>query len=72
LWEKILEELPSLHSQIRNGDFSSLLAWLRENLHQHGAKFDPQDLVVKITGSKISPEPYLRYLKTKYSEIYNL
>ncbi len=72
LWEKIQEELPSLQSQIRNGDFTSLLAWLRENLHQHGAKFDPQDMVVKITGSKISPEPYLRYLKTKYSEIYDL
>ncbi len=72
LWDKILEELPALYSQIRNGDFSSLLAWLRENLHQYGAKFDPQDMVLKITGSKISPEPYLRYLKEKYSEIYEM
>ncbi len=72
LWDKIVEELPTLYSQIRNGDFTSLLVWLRENLHQYGAKFDPQDMVQKITGSKISPEPYLRYLKQKYSEIYDL
>ena len=72
LWEKILEDIPALPSNIRSGDFSELLAWLREKVHQHGAKFDPQEMVQKITGSKITPEPYLRYLKKKYSEIYNL
>ena len=72
LWEKILEDIPALPSNIRSGDFSELLAWLREKVHRHGAKFDPQEMVQKITGSKITPEPYLRYLKKKYSEIYNL
>jgi len=72
LWEKILEDIPALPSNIRSGDFSGLLAWLREKVHRHGAKYDPQEMVQKITGSKISPEPYLRYLKNKYSEIYNL
>ena len=72
LWEKILEDIPALPSNIRSGDFSQLLAWLREKVHRHGAKFDPQEMVQKITGSKITPEPYLRYLKKKYSEIYNL
>jgi carboxypeptidase Taq len=72
LWEKIEEDIPTLQSQIRAGDFTSILAWLREKLHRHGAKFDPQDMVLKITGSKITPEPYLRYLKQKYSEIYGL
>ncbi len=72
LWEKIQEDLPGLKSQIRNGDFSSLLEWLREKVHSHGAKFDPQDMVKRITGSTITPEPYLRYLKQKFGEIYKL
>ena len=72
LWEKILEDIPALPSNIRSGDFSQLLAWLREKVHRHGAKYDPQEMVQKITGSKITPEPYLRYLKKKYTDIYNL
>ncbi len=72
LWEKILEDIPGLESQIEKGKFDELLGWLRTKIHQHGAKFEPQVLVKEVTGSKITPEPYIRYLKTKYSEIYKL
>lgn len=72
LWEKINEDIPALASQVRAGEFSSLLGWLREKVHVHGAKYDPQEMVKKITGSKITPEPYMRYLTKKYTEIYDL
>ncbi len=72
LWEKILEDIPALPTRIRSGDFAELLAWLHDKVHVHGAKYDPQELVQKVTGSRITPEPYLRYLKKKYSDIYNL
>ncbi|HJS19109.1 MAG TPA: carboxypeptidase M32 [Anaerolineales bacterium] len=72
LWEVIQRNIPDLDDQICEGDFSELLAWLRSNIHQHGHKYEPQTLVEKVTGSKITPEPYLRYLTKKYSEIYGL
>ena len=72
LWEKINAAIPDLDDQIRAGKFDALLGWLRENIHVHGRKYEPQELVQKVTGSKITPEPYLRYLETKYSEIYGL
>ena len=72
LWEKIKKDIRNLDDQIRKGDFSELLGWLRKNIHQHGQKYEPQQLVEKVTGSKISPEPYVRYLTKKYSEIYGL
>ena len=72
LWEKIKKDIRNLDDQIRNGDFSELLGWLRQNIHQHGQKYQPQKLVEMVTGSKISPEPYVRYLTKKYSEIYGL
>ena len=72
LWEKINEDIKDLDDQIRIGDFSQLLAWLRENIHQHGQKFEPQTLVERVTGSKINPDAYIRYLTKKYSEIYGL
>ncbi len=72
LWEKINKDIPDLDAQIRKGKFDELLGWLRKNVHRYGRKYEPQDLVKKVTGSKISPEPYVRYLTRKYSEIYGL
>jgi carboxypeptidase Taq len=72
LWEQINKDIKDLDAQISKGKFETLLGWLRDNIHKHGRKYDPQVLVQKVTGSKITPEPYVRYLKTKYSDIYGL
>lgn len=72
LWEKIRKDIRNLDDQICKGDFSELLAWLHKNIHRHGHKYEPQALVEKVTGSKITPVPYVRYLTKKYSEIYGL
>lgn len=70
LWEAFARAHPDRDEQIRQGDFSSLLAWLRREVHQHGRKYESQELVQRITGSRIDPAPYLRYLETKYSDVY--
>jgi carboxypeptidase Taq len=72
LWECINKDIPNLNDQIRQGEFSALLEWLRENIHVHGAKYEPQELVQKVTGSKIDPNPYMRYLESKYKAIYGI
>ena len=53
LWEKINQDIKGLDDQISKGKFNSLLGWLREKIHIHGRKYDPQDLIQKVTGSKI-------------------
>ncbi len=72
LWEVIQRDLPDLEQQIAKGEFSGLLGWLREKLHRHGAKFEPQEIVQKITGSKINGDAYIRYLQKKFGEIYSM
>lgn len=72
LWERILADTPDLYDQIRQGDFSALFKWLHEKIHRHGSKFDPQELIQRVTGSKIDPAPYIRYLQTKFGQIYEL
>jgi carboxypeptidase Taq len=72
LWERINTDITDLSDQIRKGQFSALLDWLRRNVHRHGAKFESQELIQRITSSRIDPTPYVRYLKQKYSEIYKL
>ncbi|MCE1255057.1 MAG: carboxypeptidase M32 [Anaerolineae bacterium] len=72
IWQKINSDIPDLDQQMEKGKFSGLLTWLRENIHRYGAKYEPQDLVYRVTGSKITPEPYLNYLEKKYGQIYSL
>ena len=72
LWQCIQNDIPDLNQQIREGKFDNLLQWLRNHIHRHGAKFEPQELIQRITGSKLDPVPYLNYLQTKYGLLYQL
>jgi carboxypeptidase Taq len=72
LWEKITNDIADLDDQIRKGQFDALLGWLREKIHIHASKYDPQDLMQKVTGSKIDSAAYVRYLTSKYRAIYGL
>lgn len=72
IWECVAADIPDLPDRISRGDFKSLRDWLVDKIYRHGAKFEPQELVRQVTGSTISPEPYMRYLEKKYGEIYAL
>ncbi len=72
LWEKINKDIKDLDEQIRRGKFDELLGWLHDKIHVHGHKYDPQDLVQRVTGSKIDSAAYVRYLTRKYTDIYGL
>jgi carboxypeptidase Taq len=63
---------PSILADVGQGQFGSLHHWLRENIYQHGRKFTANELIERATGAPLTTEPYIRYLKTKYGELYNL
>ena len=67
LWERFGAVHPDRDAEIGGGNFSALLSWLRSELHRHGRKFEPKELVERITGSPVDSEPYLRYLERKYT-----
>ncbi len=71
-WEAINKDIPNLDNQIRKGEFQELLGWLREKIHHHGAKYEGKELVQRVTGSGISPKPYIQYIRQKYGQIYGL
>ena len=72
LWNKINDDIPELEKMIVNAEFGDLLAWLQENIHRHGAKYEPLDLLKRATGQNLDAEPYLQYLEGKFGEIYGL
>jgi len=72
LWDKLIIDIPDVNDQFRQGEFMALTEWMKQKIHVHGKKYEPQELVEKVTGSKIDPVPYMKYLTTKYGEIYGL
>jgi len=63
---------PELPREIRAGRFANLLGWLRENVHRHGARYLPDELLKRATGAELDAAPYLGYLRRKYGALYGL
>ena len=61
---------PEIPEGVGRGEFSTLLSWLRENIHRHGSRYLPDELVERVTGRPLDTAPYLRYLRTKFGELY--
>jgi carboxypeptidase Taq len=45
---------------------------MREHVHRHGRKFEPNRLIEKATGRPITAAPYLGYLHAKFGEMYGV
>ena len=72
LWELARADLPALDDQLAAGDLWPLREWLREHLHRHGAKFEPAEMIQRLTGGPLDAGPLLRHLEERYVEVYGL
>lgn len=63
---------PQIPGEIARGEFGRLHGWLREKIYQHGRKLTASELVERVTGGPLSIEPYVRYLRAKYGELYGI
>ncbi len=70
LYNQAVRDLPTLESQIAEGNFAELLAWLRENIHRHGRRLDANDLLEAVTGEPLQAGSWLTYIRRKYGELY--
>lgn len=69
-FDKAKKDIPSLEKEIEGGNFSSLLKWLRENIHQHGKRYEAKELCERVTGEKLSFRFFMEYAKEKYGLLY--
>jgi carboxypeptidase Taq len=71
-YEAALQAHPEIPAEMEQGEFGQLHGWLKDSIYQHGRKFTANELVQRVTGGPMRIEPYLRYLRTKYGELYTL
>jgi carboxypeptidase Taq len=67
IWDRACGELGELEEQFARGEFAPLREWLSDQIYRHGGRYAPSDLLRRVTGSGIDPEPYLKYLHTKFA-----
>lgn len=70
--EKMVADTGGVDDDLRRGDASRVLAWLRDNVHSKGYLFTAKELAAGILGEELTPEPFLNHIRSKYSEIYSL
>ncbi len=72
LLEAMEQDLPDLWDQVERGEYEAILAWKREHIHRHGRKFTLAEISERATGTPLRWEPYMAYLKDRFSAIYGL
>lgn len=70
-YEEAVKQLPRLEEHIENGRFTELLQWLRTNIHQHGRRYNSDELCLRVTGTGLDFSCFLRYVQKKYGDIYS-
>ncbi|MBL8147931.1 MAG: carboxypeptidase M32 [Anaerolineae bacterium] len=66
------QQVDGLADSLTGGDYAPLRGWLTDNIYRHGRAFSGEELLVRSTGRPLETDPYLRYLESKFTGLYNL
>ncbi len=72
LYKSAVEQDPKISEDLSRGSVQALLSWLVENVHQHGRKFTPGEIVQRATGKPLGHGDFIAYVTEKFTQIYNL
>lgn len=64
--ERMIKEI-NLEERIRTNDFGTILKWFADNDYRYDW-MQPDDWIMKVTGKHLTSEPYIAYLKEKFSK----
>lgn len=66
LMRKIRQDLGDVDGMIASLNLSPILEWLKVNVHSHGSKYTPSDLVQVATGEKLNAQYFIDHLRSRY------
>lgn len=71
IFEAALQANPEIPAEIAAGNFGNLHGWLKDHIYRYGRQYSPAEIIKSVTGKDLEIGPYLKYLKTKYGELYS-
>lgn len=66
------QQLPDFNEIIARGELSTIREWLRENIHQYGSLYTPNELIERVTGEPLNAKYLIAYFEEKFTKIYKL
>ncbi len=66
LFAAALRQVPGLEADLQQANYAPLLRWLQDNIHRHGRRYSPGELIQRATGEPLRATYFLDYLKAKY------
>lgn len=67
LYRAALAKNSGLEAEIASGHYGTLLDWLRQNVHTHGRRYVPNDLMRHATGEATNAKYFGEYLTKKFA-----
>ncbi|TGK03035.1 carboxypeptidase M32 [Leptospira langatensis] len=68
LYSAFLKQNPQFSDELKKRETSSLLGWLRKNVHSKGRSLEAKDLIRKATGEEPNAKYLVEYLGSKIAE----
>ena len=72
LFKKLSEENSNIYNEIEQGNFTNILAWLREHVHKHGRMSTAEELIKNTCDEGLNSKVFVSYLKNKYYQLYEV
>jgi carboxypeptidase Taq len=66
LFAAAVKATPAIPSELARGEFSSLLAFAREHVHENGSRYDTSTVLERATGRGLDVESLLAHLRARY------
>ena len=71
-FEAALTEHSEILTEIEQGQCITLHKWLKEKIYHHGCKYTATELIRGVTGDVLRIDPFIRYIRQKYGQLYTL
>lgn len=71
MFARARDDLPGLDDDLRGGDGSRLLAWLREKVHVHAYLRPAKEIGEDVIGAPLSARPFLDHVREKFTTLYD-
>jgi carboxypeptidase Taq len=65
LFKTAEQQIPAMKAEFAKGNFKPYLDWLRQNIHSQGRRYQPDELITKVTGEAPNSAYLLEHLKSK-------
>ncbi|MFQ3318806.1 MAG: carboxypeptidase Taq [Natronomonas sp.] len=66
------DDIGTLDSQVRAGEFDALHEWLTDNVHSQGQRYTTDALIEAATGEAFTADYFLEYAESKFADLYDL